>query len=136
MLQRQKGPEWWYRAKSIARSMFENPKSKIWIVFWVLLVATNLLFQSLGKDLNHPYTSEEKVLGIPLITTEPLRFAVISVGGIFFGIISFGGISLGLLSLGGLALGGVALGLYEVEGKQKERLWGMKSYQEPVYRKS
>jgi len=116
--------------------MFENPKSKIWIVFWVLLVATNLLFQSLGKDLNHPYTSEEKVLGIPLITTEPLRFAVISVGGIFFGIISFGGISLGLLSLGGLALGGVALGLYEVEGKQKERLWGMKSYQEPVYRKS
>jgi hypothetical protein len=173
MLQRQKGPQWWYKVKSIAKKAFENPKSKVWIFFWAVILATNFLFTEFSDYMNRPYTSEEKILGIPVFTTEPFRFALISVSGISFGIISLGGISLGLfsvggvclgwLALGGLALGyfclgggafgyysigglavggyayaggGVALGIYEAEGKQKEKLLRMKPYQEPLYKKS
>lgn len=172
MLQRQKGPDWWYKAKNIAKSLFENKKSKLWLVIWALILASNFFFNEAASNFNQPYTSEEKVLGIPLFTTEPLRFAIISLSGVSFGIVSVGGLSFGLLSLGGLAFGwlvlgglaagyfsvggmavgyysigglamggyayaggGVALGMYEAEGKQKEKLFGMKPHQEPLYRK-
>ena len=172
MLQRQRGPEWWYQAKKLAKSLFENRKSKLWLVIWVLILGSNFFFSELASYFNQPYTSDEKILGIPLFTTEPLRFAVVSVSGISFGLVSLGGLAFGLFSVGGVGLGwlalaglaagyfsaggmsagyysigglaiggyayaggGVALGWYEAEGKQKEKLFGMKPYQEPLYRK-
>ncbi len=110
MLQRQKGPAWWYKVKATTKNMFENRKSKLWLFFWAFILAFNFFFSQIGRHFDQPYTSEEKILGIPLFTTEPLRFAIISVSGISVGVISVGGLSFGLLSLGGLALGWLALG--------------------------
>ena len=67
----------------------------------------------------------------------------LALGGLALGYFSFGGGAAGYYCIGGLAVGGyayagggVALGIYEAEGKQKEKLFGMKPYQEPLYRKS
>src|SRR3990172_8144563 len=121
MLQRQKGPEWWYGVKKMFRGLFEHKRPKVLFILWVVIIGFNVLSSSLSGQLNKPYTSEEKFLGIPLLTTEPFRFAIVSLGGISCGIISVGGLSLGLFSIGGISLGwlvlaGLAGGYFSVGG--------------------